>query len=102
MADEKPKTFKERLNDFLSKNSYKGCGVFQNETELEKEEAFVSSYNDGLEEGYNAGFKDGLEYFYDKFHENFGKKSYSEIEVYEVLDIISDTLDDLETEVSEC
>lgn len=102
MADEKPKTFKERLNDFLFKNSYKFCGVFHDETELEKEEASVNSYNDGLEEGYKAGFKDGLKYFYDKFHENFGKKSYSEMEIYEVLDIISDTFDDLEMEVGEC
>ena len=96
MADEKPKTFKERLNDFLFKKSYKECALSQ------REEASVNSYNDGLEEGYKAGFKDGLKYFYDKFHENFGKKSYSEMEVYEVLDIISDTFDDLETEVGEC
>lgn len=96
MADEKPKTFKERLNDFLFKNSYKGFALSQ------REEASVNSYNDGLKEGYKTGFKDGLKYFYDKFHENFGKKSYSEMEVYEVLDIISDTLDDLETEVGEC
>ena len=96
MTDEKPKTFKERLNDFLFKKSYKVCGLSQ------REEVSVKAYNDGLEEGYNAGFKDGLKYFYDNFHENFGKKSYSEMEVYEVLDIISDTLDDLETEVGEC
>lgn len=102
MEDKKPKTFKERLNNFLSKNSYKVCGVFHDGAELEKEEASVDSYNDGLEAGYNAGFKDGLKYFYDKFHENFGKKSYSEMEVYEVLDVVSDTLDDTETEVGEC
>lgn len=102
MADEKPKTFKEWMANFLIKNHHEVLGRYHDESELLKAEAEAEAHNEGLEEGYNAGFKDGLKYFYDKFHENFGKKSYSEMEVYEVLDIISDTFDDLETEVSEC
>lgn len=102
MVDEKPKTFKERFQKFILDNEEEVLGVYDSNNDLEIEKARVDSYNDGIEDGYQAGYVDGIKHFYDKFYENFKKKSYSEMEVYEVLDIISDTLDDLENEVGEC
>lgn len=100
--EEKVSSFKERFQKFILDNKEEVMGVYDSKNDLEVEKASVDSYNDGIEDGYQAGYVDGIKHFYDKFYENFKKKSYSEMEVYEVLDVISDTLDDLETEVGEC
>lgn len=100
--EEKVSSFKERFQKFILDNEEEVLGVYDSKNDLEVEKASVDSYNNGIEDGYQAGYVDGIKHFYDKFYEIFKKKSYSEMEVYEVLDIVSDTLDDLENEVGEC
>lgn len=99
--EENVNSFKERFQRFILDNKEEVLGVYDSDHDFEVEKASVDSYNNGIEDGYQAGYIDGIKHFYDKFYETFKKKSYSEMEVYEVLDIISNTLDDLETEVSE-
>ena len=95
MADKKPKTFKERMANFLTKNHHEVLGRYHDESEFLKAEAKVEAHNEGLEDGYRAGFKTGVKYFYERLHEHLNDNPKSG----DLNKVLLDTLNDLKMEI---